>query len=237
MIQHINYKTLIYLTFTFIVFTILGTISHEYGHIIVAKFLGQDTTLHYGHMTHHNPIYNQWIFDTYHENKEAIENGIDFSKKELFEELTNTTNQHSLLIWMGGPLQTMANGTMGFFILLYRRKNNGHSPFKLIDWIATFLSLFWLRQVYNYVISIGHEIVFPNGHFFGGDERYIADSLEIWSGSMATSTALIGFIISSVVIFRLIPKTYVYTFIIAGFIGGIIGYIIWFHALGPFILP
>jgi len=237
MIQHINYKTLIYLTFTFIVFTIIGTISHEYGHIIVAKLLGHDTTLHYGSMTHHNPIFNQWVFDTYHENKEAIENGTNFSKKALFDELTNITNQHSLLIRMGGPLQTMTTGTIGFFILLYRRKNNRHSPFNLIDWSSTFLSLFWLRQVYNYLVSIGHEIVLPNGHFFGGDERYIANSLEIWSGSIATITAIIGFVISSIVIFRLIPKSYLHTFIIAGFIGGTVGYVIWFHALGPLILP
>ena len=35
---------------TFIFFTVIGTLSHEYGHIAVAKYFGYETELHYGSM-------------------------------------------------------------------------------------------------------------------------------------------------------------------------------------------
>jgi len=38
------------LTIGFILFTIVGTLSHEYGHIIVAEILGFDTDLHFASM-------------------------------------------------------------------------------------------------------------------------------------------------------------------------------------------
>ena len=46
----IDIKHLIYFSLGFVLFTIIGTVSHEYGHIIVAKSLGYETTLHYGSM-------------------------------------------------------------------------------------------------------------------------------------------------------------------------------------------
>ncbi len=33
-------------------FTVVGTLSHEYGHIVVAKYLGYETKLHYGSMNY-----------------------------------------------------------------------------------------------------------------------------------------------------------------------------------------
>ena len=46
----IDIKHLIYFSLGFVLFTIIGTVSHEYGNIIVAKSLGYETTLHYGSM-------------------------------------------------------------------------------------------------------------------------------------------------------------------------------------------
>ena len=45
-----EFRKFIILTFIFILFTPIGTISHEYGHIAVAKLLGYKTTLHYASM-------------------------------------------------------------------------------------------------------------------------------------------------------------------------------------------
>lgn len=42
---------LIILSLGFICFTIIGTLSHEYGHIFVAQKLGYTTQLHYGSMS------------------------------------------------------------------------------------------------------------------------------------------------------------------------------------------
>lgn len=72
--------------------------------------------------------------------------------------------------------------------------------FKTFDWLAVFLSLFWLRQVFNLVVSIGSEIISPNGTWFCGDEYYLSKDLGIWSGSISLATAIIGAVIASGVI-------------------------------------
>lgn len=46
----IKLKPLILLSFLFIIFTIFGTLSHEYGHIAFAKYLGYDISIHYRSM-------------------------------------------------------------------------------------------------------------------------------------------------------------------------------------------
>ena len=35
--------------FSFIAFTVIGTVSHEFGHFMVGRWLGYETTLHYGY--------------------------------------------------------------------------------------------------------------------------------------------------------------------------------------------
>jgi hypothetical protein len=41
----------------FILFTIIGTLSHELGHIAVAKYFGYETTLDYGSMAYSKDFY------------------------------------------------------------------------------------------------------------------------------------------------------------------------------------
>ncbi len=49
----IDIKYLKFITLGFVLFTIIGTISHELGHIIVAKSLGYETALYYGSMNYY----------------------------------------------------------------------------------------------------------------------------------------------------------------------------------------
>ena len=78
------------LLFSFLV--IFGTLSHEYGHIVIAKFLGYETTLHYGSMS--------WFI-----------NGID---GELI-----ATKKEDFLVTMGGIFQTTLTGTIGLLVLYF----------------------------------------------------------------------------------------------------------------------
>ncbi len=48
--MHVNYRGFLFLTFAFVVFTVIGTLSHEYGHILVARSFGFETQLHYAFM-------------------------------------------------------------------------------------------------------------------------------------------------------------------------------------------
>ena len=74
---------------------VFGTLSHEYGHIIMAKILGYETILHYGSMS--------WF-------KNGINGEIYASKFD------------NILVTFAGVLQTITTGTIGFLILKKSKK-------------------------------------------------------------------------------------------------------------------
>ena len=225
------------LTLGFILFTAIGTITHEYGHIMVARSLGYETTLHYGSMNFQNPDLNERLHVIYNENKSAIENSLPFDDKAEYENGIQRLRSDGILVNIGGPLQTTLTGTIGFLILLFRKKKIRKSGLNLIDWLAVFLSLFWLRQVFNVVVSVGEEMIYPNGSYFDGDERYISYTLDLWPGTISTLLCLIGLAVVLFVVFKVIPRELRLTFIISGLIGGISGFVIWMNVLGPQLLP
>ncbi|UFH33687.1 hypothetical protein LNP04_08280 [Chryseobacterium sp. C-71] len=46
----VDEKLLIKLTITFILMTVVGTLSHEFGHYVVVEILGMDGEIHYSYM-------------------------------------------------------------------------------------------------------------------------------------------------------------------------------------------
>src|SRR5690606_12000069 len=123
----INFKLLFLLIITFVLFTIIGTVSHETGHYIAAKIVGLNALVHYGSTSIIIP-------DNF--------NNI-FTKSELF------------LITLGGPLQTIFTGTLGVLLLLYNQKKIiSLKKLKIIHWVYIFLSLFWLRQTFNFITLV-----------------------------------------------------------------------------------
>lgn len=245
-----NIKSLLILTIGFILFTVIGTISHEYGHIIVAKSFGYETTLHYGSMNYLPKGYleDKDVIAVRDLTKDYVDIEYDSWPKDIKEKTEeynnilqkrywNKKSNSGLLVTVGGPLQTTLTGTIGLLILLWRRKSIYKNGLKVLDWLAIFLSLFWLREIFNLVTSIGVELISPNGTWFGGDELYISQSLNLWSGTISLILATIGTIIAIYVVFRIIPKKIRLTFILSGFIGGIVGFILWMNIIGPKILP
>ena len=190
------------LSLCFILYVPIGTLCHEYGHILVANFLGYNTILHY--------------------------NSIDTIQKE--------EGFHSFLITLAGPLQTIITGSIGFLIIFFRRKKKTDS-LNLYDWFYIFLSLFWLRQIFNLIISFLSELNSPNGSFFGGDEPWISEYLGLGKGFFSIFLGFIGLYVLFYIYFRIIPKNNRYTFIMSGFFGGSLGYFLWMKIIGPYILP
>ena len=232
----IEFREFFLIAISFIVFTIIGTLSHEYGHIIVAKYLGYETKLHYGSMTFKGNN-DKLINDIYFRNKFAITNNKNYSEKEHYDQLIEKTHSDSLAINIGGPIQTIVTGTIGFILLLYRSKLIYRNGLKILDWIYIFLSLFWLRQVFNLVMSIGNAIYKSNNNYFGGDERRIASALEIHEGSLAIPLAIFGLFITIYIVFKIIPLEKRLNFILGGLCGGILGFFIWLRFLGQILLP
>ncbi len=228
----------------------IGILSHEYGHIIMAKSLGYETTLHYGSMNYYPQGFQEDkdVIALKTLTKDYMEIDIKFWPAEIKEKAQNfdkiitkryphEASKNDLLISIGGPLQTTLTGTIGLLILLWRRKLIYRNGFEILDWLALFLSLFWLREVFNLVTGIGEEIILPNGTWFGGDELYISQGLNLWSGTIPIILAIFGFTVAIYVIFKILPKKIRLTFIMSGFIGGILGFILWMNIIGPKILP
>jgi len=209
-----KFKKLIFSISLFILMVPIGTISHEYGHIIVAKCLGYNTELHYGNMN-------------------LVRGKGNHSKDSRIEK----TNHHSFLITLGGPIQTILTGSIGFFLILYRKQRGKHLKLDPLGWSLIFLSLFWLRQVFNLIISFISEIINPDGSYFGGDEAWISEYLGLDRGVIPISLGLIGSVIFLFIFFKILPIKTRIPFISTCVVGCLLGYYLWMYLLGPKILP
>lgn len=225
----IDFRWMTFFVILFFSFTIIGTISHEYGHILVAKSFGYKTHLHFGSMN--SSINNEYLELNviYMTNKSSI------SKEEnsIFKEKIEKLNKESFWITVGGPAQTILTGCLGLLIFYFRRYKK---QFNSIDWLAVFLSLFWLREVFNLFTGILNGLFFK-GKYFSGDESRISKFLKLPEGTFSLFLGFIGLLVSLLVVFKLIPKSKRVTFIISGLIGGLSGFYIWYQILGPKLLP
>jgi hypothetical protein len=244
-----TFKNFILLSLTFILFTVLGTLTHEGGHIAAAKYYGHETTLHYSSMNYKKPWQAQ--FDTmqaiYKRHKLDEDNHIKHLESKRQDSLASEIKQQytrreyiqeSALITIGGPLQTLLTSIIGIFILLYRRQSILVRGMQLWDWLAVFLALFSLRFVSNLTLSVLSELWKPNGNYFGGgDEARLARSLDLPLGMFAIPLFCFGLITALWVIFKILPAKHRLTFILSGLIGGVLGFILWMDWLGPIVLP
>lgn len=204
----IHTRLFIYLVIAFIVASIIGTLSHEAGHYTIARLLGYNAEINYESIS-------WWSPDA---NKEYRNN--DF-----------------IFIVLGGPLQTIITGTTAFlFLLKSRKKNLSSEGLSKGHWILIFLSLFWLRQAANFIMWTG--TYFFTGKFSErGDEIKLARFFGLPDGTIISITALIAFLIITIIVFKVLPVRYRTTFIVAGLVGGVAGYFLWFKWLGKTILP
>ncbi|MCH4824396.1 hypothetical protein ML462_14580 [Gramella lutea] len=207
------------------------------GHIIVAESLGYDTELHYGSMSFDTSALNDKLDSIYVKNRYQIENDLPYEQKKQFDETFAKLVNEGVLVTLGGPIQTIFTGITGLIILFVRRKKIQEQGLKLPDWLAVFLSLFWLREVFNLFHSIIFELIYKEENYFGGDERYISEYFGLGSGTLPIILGITGLLISLLVIFKVLPGKLQFPFILSGLKGGISGFIFWFEFLGPVLLP
>ena len=230
-------KLFLLLVIAFIVSTILGTVSHEFGHFTVAKYLGYSSTVSYGYTNWDDNKTRPFIDSTFSKFPKEIQTNIDFPRKNEFDIIQHKQMKDDFWISLGGPVQTMLTGTLGIFLLMaQRRKILKTQKINFYQWFCIFLSLFWLRQFANLATwIIGY---FLKGKFsLNGDEIGLAISLGLPKGTLVILTAIVGLLILVYVIFKVIPIDKRTTFISAGFFGGIFGYVFWLYWVGPIIMP
>lgn len=227
-------KKSVLIILSFILFTIIGTLSHELGHILPAKILGYQTTLHYGSMEWDGEYlkYSNALYKKY-----ALPDKIPQEESEHLNKLKSKEKSDNFWILIGGPIQTIFTGILGM-VILYRRKHTlNKTPFGMINWLAVFLSLFWSRQIFNFLIGC---LTFLSGRKntpFGGDEAEISALLGLPSGTVGIITAIMAIVICSIIVFRIVPRQDRKVFITSGIIGSVLGYLIWFEWIGPLLLP
>jgi hypothetical protein len=208
MTWNIHWRLFFYLCLGFIAATIIGTLSHEFGHFLVARSMGFDPRINYA-MT--------WL----------TESG---SARTM-------TDREAFLFTLGGPLQTLLTGTTGLVLLvLFRRSFFAVERLSFGQWLVIFLSLFWLRQVANLVGWLVNYL--RTGQFTRrADEIKLSETLHLPLGFLLVITAMIGAIISAIVIFKFIPLHQRFTFILSGLVGGVVGFALWMGILGEMIMP
>lgn len=228
-------KHLLIFIISFIIFTPIGTVFHEFGHILVSKSIGYKTTLHFASMEWNNDFKDD-ILKTYFQYQNEIDNNLSFKGEELYNEKIKKLNYDDLLISIGGVLQTILFGTLALIILLKKYKpKNQNLTFR--SWVLVFISLFWLRELFNLIKGFYTGIFNKNSSFFWGDEARISKLLEIHSGTLSLSLGMISIVIIYLIVFKIIPYKLRFTFIISGFIGSFIGIFLWTILIGPKILP
>lgn len=228
------------LTLAFVLFTILGTLTHEMGHIAVAKYYGYETELHYASMNYDSPE-RQEFWERYEQDKEYIDSPEDSPQKQAFhkyrEQMEEKVKGKAFSITMGGPIQTMLTGSIGVLILWFRRKKIFAKKFlNAGEWLAVLLAYFWARQVFNFMVPIP-EIFQDIENNHRGDEPRISHYLGLPHWGFGLITCTIGAALLLWVTFRVVPKKQRFTFIISGLAGCALGWFVWMHWLGPQLMP
>lgn len=232
----IDNKLLYRLILGFIVANIIATIVHEYGHFFTAKYLGYEARVSYGFTTWTNQTYQDFFESLTRDERIKIRTNEYFSKKDDYQELMKRIKDEAFMITLGGPLLTMLVGSLGVIAAFWNKNKFTGETLSFKKWAVIFTALFWLREPGNYVLDL--LITVQRGRFpLRNDEVILARYLEFDSWSISFVLAVTGLIIVYVVYKKFIPDQDKTTFLLAGLIGGLGGYIFWLSFLGPVIMP
>ncbi len=222
--------------FSFILFTVIGTLTHEFGHFIVGRFLGYKSVMHYGYTSWgENPILENKMNVIYQRNKDAIQSKKDYDEKPTMFKLFKIDTENRFWMTLGGPFTNILVGSIGFMLVIWLRKRDNIASTNF-HWLCLFLTFFWMRQTTNLIAWVVKTPI-HRGTINSGDEIKLAYHLNLPLGSIIWVTGIMGLLICGYAILKFVPKDKLRTFLISGFLGGISGIILWLKILGPIILP
>ena len=110
------------MSLAFILSTIIGTVSHEFGHFTVAKSLGYSSTVSYGYTNWDDSKTRPFIDSVFSKYSKELEANLDFPRKKEFDLIQDKQIKDSFWITLGGPIQTMLTGTIGLLLLLNQKR-------------------------------------------------------------------------------------------------------------------
>ncbi len=230
-------RLFLHLFLGFVLAVVTGIMSHECGHWLVARCYGfKGQTMGYNY-THYGTPSKAWlrrdsVLSRYNS---EINSGQSIHRNE-YNKLAEAKERDAFLITAGGPMQTMLAGTLGLMLLfVYRRKLFAADRLSFLQWLIIFLSLFWLREIFDVVVAIVRKCT---GHLWmEGDEFTMAKYLHLPTWSIFIASGVVSLLILWVVMFRFVPTKQRLTFIFAGLTGGLTGAYLWLVLLGPKLMP
>ena len=237
--MHSNFHFTEIIALAFSIFVVIGTLTHELGHYTAGKLLGYNCTLHFASCNYTHPsssdltIAYRKLWDQYGGDKSCI------PQSEIIKLSERRSTMYKNRIWftIGGPLQTMLTGTLGLLLLWWRKKKRQIDGWRLVDWLFVYLALFWSREPFNLAFSLSKRIMTGSGSFFSGDEKIISNHYHLYEGFFSIVLGVLGAIICSYVVFKIIPSDKRLHFFLGGLIGGLLGYWLWMCLVGPVVLP
>jgi len=231
------------LVFGFVLATIIGTQTHEYGHYLAGKYYGYHSRLHYASVSYGDYNNKQLaVFDSLYKADEAkILAKENSPQKEYFlkyrAQLSGETKGHDFENILAGPLETMLSGSIGLLILwINRKKIRAKTALSFKNWVAVFVAFFWSRQLAILLQKSIYTIANIKSRH-NGDEVNLAKHLNLNPWSIITLLGVLSAVILSWIVFYIIPKHQRFTFITAGLAGSALGVLIWFGWMGPVLLP
>jgi len=236
----INPRLFALLALSFVLATIVGTVSHELGHFAVAKYYKGHPKLHYASVSQDEPSdFATELSQRYNREKNKIESPNPSPEKKAYmayrEEIGEKLKHATLFILLGGPLQTMLTGSLGGLMLWRRRKKIATLGMRAADWFWVILAFFWSRQLANFLVVL--KISFIRHRISGGDETRISRYFGWHTLTFNTITGIAAATVLLWVVFIIIPKTQRLNFILAGLCGSALGWLVWMEWMGPVLLP
>ncbi|KGO88530.1 hypothetical protein Q765_01075 [Flavobacterium rivuli WB 3.3-2 = DSM 21788] len=231
------------LALSFVIATIVGTVSHELGHYIVYKCYGNSPKLHYDSVSYGDikEKDQQFLDSTYKVNHAKIVAKESSPEKESFLKqrysIFKNLESERLAMILGGPVQTLLTGSIGILWLWYNRKRILlKNELAVKEWFMVIVAFFWSRAIVNELICIYDYLL--NGRIpRGGDEAKISLHFRLPVNSINMVTAIIGTFLLLWVTFYIVPNQQRFTFILSGIAGSALGVMIWFLWIGPVVLP
>ncbi len=150
-----------------------------------------------------------------------------FRKDKEWVQLVKLDERNYAIIESSGNLFTLLMSITGFMIWFIRRRRK--ILIKCVDWLALMMSLFFLRETIVIGIDlIAHRKLCDEAKFWKylGLNCYYSDLILFW----------LGIILLLFILFYVVPKNYRLTFILSGFLGSIISFILIVRFLGHLLL-
>ncbi|EIJ39683.1 LOW QUALITY PROTEIN: Peptidase family M50 [Galbibacter orientalis DSM 19592] len=210
----------------FVASFIIGVMTHEYGHYVMAKFLGYNPKFHFSYVSYDTTEFHKEFENIYEQYKDEIIEGADFPLKERRIELMRKLNKERFLIVSSGVFTTAMIGTLGFLVVLFFKSK----PYTVIFFL--FKPFLAKNAFFNLCLSIMLYGLGVTNFIYGGDELKLSISSEVSLGVFPIVLGVLGGIISCMSFLIFIKKSNRVLFIASGVLGGGIGAIVWFLLFG-----